>query len=582
MKLLNSIAIIFLWIATIFISLTAGYWLLPRLFLLQKQPVEVPHDTAGNRKVLLICLDGCSYDLVTQWAEEGKLPNLRNLIADGASGYLSTLKVKKGPKERLATSSPVIWATLATGKCPDRHGIWDFGQPLPGNTYVWMKEKAEIILPTTKRTALTIHMHLKAADRQSRISIALMINETPLQSIDVTEQPQDITVPVEIGVTSPEGNFLHLRLKDPSRIAGDSRSIGCRLVTVENSEHDLLGRIDPWRDPSAFSSGWELPSNWATPIIQTAHRQVRAIWDILSEHGKSVAILGWWGTWPAYKVNGLMLSSHLGARGHKLNPTADPYDYLLKTPALTYPPDYVRHITKAHLLPAESDTQMMAYAIDLKGCRLLQDAQSRESVVTNVIAQDQLYGNLARDILRTHKAYDLMSIYFEGMDVVGHKFGRFSFGRRSKEDRWVECPDRRLEKALEKYYRHIDTLIGQLLVKAGDTYDTIMITTDHGFDERGHADNGWVLLRGPGIKKTVIRQASVLDITPTLLYLFGLPVADDMDGRPLSGAFAKATLEAHPIKTIPTYETSPLNFIPAFSEIDKDLEERLRDLGYIQ
>ena len=37
-----------------------------------------------------------------------------------------------------------------------------------------------------------------------------------------------------------------------------------------------------------------------------------------------------------------------------------------------------------------------------------------------------------------------------------------------------------------------------------------------------------------------IYGATLLDITPTILTLFGLPVADDMDGRVLAQAFADA------------------------------------------
>ena len=45
-------------------------------------------------------------------------------------------------------------------------------------------------------------------------------------------------------------------------------------------------------------------------------------------------------------------------------------------------------------------------------------------------------------------------------------------------------------------------------------------------------------MRGPGIKHDErIYGASLLDVTPTVLTLFGLPVADDMDGRPMLSAF---------------------------------------------
>ena len=44
---------------------------------------------------------------------------------------------------------------------------------------------------------------------------------------------------------------------------------------------------------------------------------------------------------------------------------------------------------------------------------------------------------------------------------------------------------------------------------------------------------------GPGIKKDqLIHGANLLDIAPTILTLFGLPLGEDMDGKPLLDAFA--------------------------------------------
>jgi len=47
-------------------------------------------------------------------------------------------------------------------------------------------------------------------------------------------------------------------------------------------------------------------------------------------------------------------------------------------------------------------------------------------------------------------------------------------------------------------------------------------------------------MAGPGIKRDhLLHGANLLDITPTLLTLFGLPVGEDMDGKPLLDAFVK-------------------------------------------
>ena len=62
--------------------------------------------------------------------------------------------------------------------------------------------------------------------------------------------------------------------------------------------------------------------------------------------------------------------------------------------------------------------------------------------------------------------------------------------------------------------------------------------------------------QGRGFKRDErIYGASLIDIAPTVLTLFGLPIGEDMDGRPLLEAF-----EVPPkVKTIPSWEKVPAN-----------------------
>jgi tetratricopeptide (TPR) repeat protein len=56
-----------------------------------------------------------------------------------------------------------------------------------------------------------------------------------------------------------------------------------------------------------------------------------------------------------------------------------------------------------------------------------------------------------------------------------------------------------------------------------------------------HRPFGVVCLNGPGIKKNErLFGASILDVTPTILSLFGLPIGSDMDGRPWLEAWETA------------------------------------------
>jgi arylsulfatase A-like enzyme len=84
-----------------------------------------------------------------------------------------------------------------------------------------------------------------------------------------------------------------------------------------------------------------------------------------------------------------------------------------------------------------------------------------------------------------------------------------------------------------------------------------------------------------------LADASVLDITPTILALCGFPVAEDMDGSVLTEAIDPDFLRAHPVRTIETYEperepTDVADREPIESPIDDEVRERLRALGYIE
>ena len=45
--------------------------------------------------------------------------------------------------------------------------------------------------------------------------------------------------------------------------------------------------------------------------VTSGMRKVKALWNILSDKQKKVAVVGWWATWPAEDVNGAMVSDHL-------------------------------------------------------------------------------------------------------------------------------------------------------------------------------------------------------------------------------------------------------------------------------
>ena len=68
-------------------------------------------------KVIIIGIDGGTFDLILPWVKEGQLPNFRRLIERGSWGNLNS-----GP----IPHSAIAWPSFFTGKNLGKHGIYDF------------------------------------------------------------------------------------------------------------------------------------------------------------------------------------------------------------------------------------------------------------------------------------------------------------------------------------------------------------------------------------------------------------------------------------------------------------------------
>ncbi len=68
-------------------------------------------------KIIVIGLDGATWDLIKPWADEGKLPTFKYLMENGAWGVLEST---------IPPLSPSAWVSIYTGCKPSKHGIFGF------------------------------------------------------------------------------------------------------------------------------------------------------------------------------------------------------------------------------------------------------------------------------------------------------------------------------------------------------------------------------------------------------------------------------------------------------------------------
>ena len=158
----------------------------------------------------------------------------------------------------------------------------------------------------------------------------------------------------------------------------------------------------------------------------------------------------------------------------------------------------------------------------------------------------------AATYLIEHEPWDFAAVYYETIDLLSHLFMNFHPPRRAGI---YEPEFNHYSDVVNSAYRLHDAMLGRLLQLAGENV-TLILVSDHGFKSgknrpfvvpntltgiaAWHRPSGILVMRGNGLREDeLIHGANLLDITPTILSLFGLPTARDMDGRVLLEAFSE-------------------------------------------
>jgi predicted AlkP superfamily phosphohydrolase/phosphomutase len=344
-------------------------------------------------------------------------------------------------------------------------------------------------------------------------------------------------------------------------------------------------------------------------VPATGHvRRTEALWNMASAADRRVQVVNWWATWPAEPVRGEMVSNHFRkALRRRVEETTYPaalYDELAPL-ARQDVEDVRREMKESGILLFTPEAAEAAFRPSPTF-----RANFRESV--NLFGEDRLFEEVSRHLLRTRGQPDLFAAIFRNLDIFSHFAWRF-IDRRTAERVFGELNRTRkpLSAAIEKQmddayaavlapvYEHEDRRLGRFLDEAGpDT--VVVVVSDHGFQFRNDprdverrygfyhydgpvAPSGVLFLWGPPIRPGFrLQGASVFDICPTVLYLLGLPVGRDMDGRVLVESIDSKLLGARPVSWIRSHDTGRRGSGARPSPIDQEILEELRALGYVQ
>jgi predicted AlkP superfamily phosphohydrolase/phosphomutase/tetratricopeptide (TPR) repeat protein len=357
------------------------------------------------------------------------------------------------------------------------------------------------------------------------------------------------------------------------------------------------------------------PRTGARVPINSTFRRVRAFWNILSEAGLPVDVVAWWATYPAEAVRGRLVSDRVSYSTFNIS------DRGIASRAV-YPPDYAATVEQLRVRDDQVSYEEVARFLHVTRdeFRAARQAAAEKrnagelttsiNVFTRVLAATETYRRVTLDLFAPGRPRPrLAAIYFEGVDEVEHRFAHCAPPHAAL------CPDadyRRFKDAVGEFYRHQDKVLGEIMERAGKDTTTIVLS-DHGFasgegrptDVKPFIEGkpglwhdlvGIFAASGPGIRRGEIPAVTLYDILPTVLYLLGLPVAEDMSGKVLESGLDPAFLAAHPITHVPSYEPLPTEGHAAAApegaggaeaaeaspgEANDEMVEQLRSLGYI-
>ena len=296
--------------------------------------------------------------------------------------------------------------------------------------------------------------------------------------------------------------------------------------------HGILGFAEP------------TPDGRGVQPVTNLSRTAKALWNILSQNGLRSVVIGWWPSQPAEPIDGVMVSDHFHrargplAEGWPLPPhSVHPPEMAPKLAALRVHPDTLTPETVEPFIPR-------AREID-------QDQDPRVGACMWTIAEAVSIQSAAA-WLAGSQAWDFFAVYFDSIDHFCHAFMKYHPPRQP----WVSERDFELYgNVVSMAYQFHDRMLGVLVDKAGRDA-TVILLSDHGFHPDHlrpasipdvpagpaveHRDLGILAMAGPAIRRgEALRGASVLDVAPTILALYGLPVGEDMDGKVLAQAFAE-------------------------------------------
>lgn len=473
-----------------------------------------------SKKVILIGLDGATWDLLESWIKNNKLPTMRKLVEKSCCGILEST---------IPHVTPPAWTSIATGKNPAKHGIFDFTSIKKKN------EKWDLNLYTSR-------------DKQAKEMWDYLTGKSIVINVPLTYPPRTINGTMVTGMYTPSKNSEFIRPKEFKKTILElcpGYEVELRWAEYKDKKQNFLMDLHRMTEEriKLFWYFFEQDWNFYFFVFVGTDRIQHILWDesellryyqhlddflgklidcirnnasllLVSDHGfskiKKMVHINSFLQQESYlkaKMSSYSNSNNilrkLGLTKENLN------EMLLKYKLANFynklPPKVLHIIRK--IVPGQSNP---VYDFDIKNSKAIM-------VGTGSIYINKECSNVEEEIIRKLEN--------------------------------LKAPDTG-EKVIKKVFRKEEIYSGSLLKKAPDLlilpnkgYSVVSSGLDEVFEspeykKADHALDGIFLAYGPDIRQGIkLQDTQVYDITPTILHMFGMPVPDDMDGRVLKEIF---------------------------------------------
>jgi predicted AlkP superfamily phosphohydrolase/phosphomutase len=553
--------------------------------------------TAGSR-LLVVGLDGATFDLIRPWAAAGVLPTFRHILAAGAHAPL---------RSTIPPVTPLAWSSFVTGTNPGQHGIYGFVARRPG-TYDWYATNAAM------RQGISLWNWASRYGRQ--VGVFNMPMTFPPELIPGGYMVSGMGVPdVDVPFAFPEELQRDLLrryraeqlVEQPVSLYDYASFLDYLFQTIDDTLDITNYLLDRWPATDLLCTVFtatdrvqhfywrqmaeRVGPEWQQTAIQRVYRRVDAALQelidsypdrtlvIMSDHGAGpyrhlIGVNQWlasqgWLRWQGSHGGVQRPLSLLWRRAyHQLGHTL---------------PGGVRRVLKRHLpaqwmararsemghwsLPAEwRDTQ--AYSAGFGGSIYLnlrgrepsgcvQPGREADALLKQITSA--LYALVDPDTLepvveRVHRATDLYSgasVSAAPDLVVAWRDGYYSMASMSKATAPV--------------------FQGNLTWPNSE----VVHTAEHRLE-------GVLMVYGPAARCGTERtSAQIIDVASTILYLLGLPSPSTMEGEVLLDLVSGEAL-GQP-RVAPVGGGTAAGWDPVYTDAEEQsVQQRLRDLGYLQ